>query len=404
MYDVIIIGAGASGLYASNFLKGLRVLVLEKNAKTGLKILASGGGQCNVTHDGPMKAFYTKYGAHHHFVKHALNAHTNQHVMAYFERLGVPMAVREDGKVFPKSLKASDIQQALYAKALKQGVTFMCQRAVDAIIPLEDAYKVSAGEEAFVAKNIIVATGGMSYPALGTTGDGYELARSIGVEVTPLKPGLTSIKLNSTLFSELQGIVLENVGVKHASSKKPYYGRLLFTHFGLSGPVILDHSRYFGAGDKIALAFIDVKANDLEAIFLEKSQGSGDKPIAFFMNSLEIPERIRQWVLKQSDILPTKKLAEVSKKERQALVKNLTGFEVNIDAITGFHQAMVTVGGIALSDVRARTMAHVRHQRVYFTGELLDVDGDSGGYNLQWAFSSAYVAAQAILEGKGDRS
>ena len=399
IYDAIVIGAGASGLYCAANIVGKKILILEKNKRVGIKLLASGSGQFNFTHGGYINAFYHRYGLHKKFVKSALSRHDNRSVMAFFNRFGVDYVVRGDGKVFPKSMRAADVVGALL-KAVEH-CTIMTDNAVVGISDHNAGFEVSATKSRYLAKCVVVATGGRSYPTMGTTGDGYAFASSMGLSVTETKPGLTGVVLRDKHLTTLQGLALTSASVtlvRDGKIQNIYTGDLLMTHFGLSGPLIINNSRDFTKGDLIKINFLGLKPETLESQFLDSAMNHGDKPLSFFLNQLSCPETLKQFIMEKAPIVRETKLSVIDKTQRKWLVDTLTAYHVEIENLIGFQQAMVTVGGVGLEWVNPKTMESVKHRGLFFIGEVLDVDGDTGGYNLQWAFSSGYAAAMQINE------
>lgn len=403
-YDAIIIGGGAAGLYLAAHLNSLKVLVLEKNSRLGLKLLASGSGQCNLTHGGDIKDFYSHYGEHKNFVKFALSHHDNKAVVRYFESNGLKCVEREDGKVFPATLRSTDVLETLLkgiqgnknAKIIKE------VKISEIAIDMDDSsYSVRTTSGDFVAKNLIVATGGMTYSRLGTTGDGYAIAEKLGHKVVTAKPGLTSVHCDDRNLLELSGLTFKNIHlsmVREGQKTKKFSGDLLLTHFGLSGPIILDNSRSLEKGDRLEIQFVDSTFDALEKLFLESAGSNGEKPLAFFMNKLDIPDRLKPVILGAAGVKKELRLSEVTKPVRKEIIKYLTAYPVTIQSLSGEATAMVSVGGVALEEVSAKHLMSRIRSGLYFIGEVLDIDGDSGGYNLQWAFSSAKTVADHIIK------
>jgi len=399
IWDCIIIGAGASGLYAASHLSLDHVLIIEKNKKPALKLGVSGGGQCNVTHSGYVSDFLNHYGGHKTFVKNALKAHDNKKVMAYFEQLGVKLITREDGKVFPECLQSRAIIEALITHITREKRHVIAYGESVRHIAYEDtAYKVETEKDIYTAKRLMIATGGKSYPALGSEGDGYDFAKMLGIRVTSLFPGLTGIVCNNWTMQPLQGMSFPMAKCLHQGSLKVYEGDLLVTHFGLSGPVIINNSRDFKAGDVLAINFTEMSKEELTKLFMTIAHENGNLPLRYFFNQLSLPERFKQWVYDTYKIDHYHRLGEVSKALRTELVNTLTQHLITIDKMQGYDQAMVTVGGIALEEIDPKKMCSKKYPELYFIGEVLDVDGDTGGYNLQWAFSSAHAAVSAIVK------
>lgn len=401
--DVIIIGAGASGLYLASHLQGLNVYLIEKNARIGLKVLASGSGQCNITHDGYINRFYDKYGTKKAFVKSALSQHDNHAVMDYYRSLGLPLVIREDGKVFPKSLKSADVVATLRSGC--DHVTFKLDESVLTCVFREGLFWVTTEVGTYSAKQLVIATGGKSYPKLGTTGDGYALAEVFGHTIEAPKPGLTGVVTREKTLTDLSGISLEgcDLTVTHAMHKtvKTFSGQnLLFTHFGLSGPLVINNSRYLDKGDFLTINFLGESREKVETAFNSLVKEAGDKPVSYYINTIALPNALKDRLFSESVVNRQIKLSQVTKEMRRRLMDQLTHYELEIESLIGFNQAMVTVGGVSTDEIDSKTMASKLQEGLFIIGEVMDVDGDTGGYNLQWAFSSAYACAQTILGGK----
>jgi len=397
IWNCVIIGAGAAGLYAASHLAIDQVLILEKKKKPALKLSVSGGGQCNLTHGGYASALLNHYGPDKTFVKPALKAHDNQAVMAYFKSLGVELVTREDGKVFPKSLQSREIINALMHKITNELAHHIkYDEPVGQVAFKDDLYEINTEKGTYLTKHLIVATGGKSYPALGSEGDGYLFAEALGIKVVPQFPGLAGVEIKKWPLQMLQGMSFQMVNCLHLASGNTYKGDLLVTHFGLSGPVIINNSRDFRPGDSLSINFLGISREELTETFLTMAQESGHLPVRYFFNQLKIPDRFKQWVYDTYKIDHHQRLGEVSKDLRTELVSVLTQYTIKIDKIQGYDQAMVTVGGVALEEIDRKKLCSKQYPGLYFIGEVLDVDGDTGGYNLQWAFSSGHAASCAI--------
>lgn len=397
IYDVIILGAGASGLYLAAHLYGKKVLIIEKNTRPGLKLLAAGAGQCNVTHTGKAYELATHYGDKSKFVKKAIGIHDNEAVMAYFSLKGVPLWARDDGKVFPKSMRSKDVLKALLDEVHRFEVPIKLNESVLYCTHDSAHYTVKTTAQTYLCKNLVVATGGITYPQLGATGIGHDIAKAFGHHVVKPKPALAAVYTSSQALKALQGLVLDEVSIRLDRANKVVSGTLLFTHFGLSGPVIIDHSRYMCSGDVLKVAWVKGEEKEIEQMFLKTVDQMGHLPLNYYMNHLKLNEKIKVLVLESSGLHGEMKLAEVSKTMRQKLMAFLCRYPVRIDHLSGLKEAMATAGGVDTSEVDPKTMASKKMAGLYFIGEVLDVDGDTGGYNLQWAFSSGYAVAQKLL-------
>lgn len=397
IYDVIIIGAGASGLYLAAHLYGKKVLIIEKNTRIGLKLLASGNGQCNLTHTGKAYELSQHYGDKRKFVKTAISKHDNEAVIAYFALNGVPTWSRDDGKIFPKSMRSKDVLGALTKAIENLNITLLTGTPVVDCTQNSTGYAVMTSEKQFLSKNLVIATGGISYPQLGASDFGYVLAEKMGHRVIAPRPALAAVYTRHEGIKSLQGLVIEEASISLERTKETYEGVLLFTHFGLSGPVIIDHSRDMLAEDVIKINWVKATREKIEQMFLKTVDEKGHLPLNYYMNLLELNEKVKAFILAELALDGGKKLSEVTKTERKALVESLCETGVKIDRLSDLREAMATAGGVDTREVDSKTMASMRQKGLYFIGEVLDVDGDTGGYNLQWAFSSAYAAAQQLM-------
>jgi hypothetical protein len=387
--DIIIIGAGPAGLMAANHIKK-DTIILENNKRAGIKLLISGAGQCNYTNNIPIKEFFTKYGDHKRFVQYGLSKFTNKDSIDFFNRKGVESSVREDQKVFPASFKAKSILEALL-KDLEHSIIYNTK--VQNIQKKNNGFSVKTTTGVYEANKIIVATGGCTYPRTGSTGDGYELAKQLNIPVTEINNGLCSIRINRDL-STLSGITLKNTTAsiyRDHKKEKEINGDLLITHNGLSGPLIINNARDLRKKDLLKINFI----GENEQVFDEKlqkiSQEYSKKDIINALKVLNLPNRLLAFLTK--DIDAHKNIASLTKEERKILINNFVKNTFEVKAVGNSSNSMVTVGGVDLNAINKKTMATNKNTNVYFIGEVLDVDGDTGGFNIQWAFSSGYLAS-----------
>ena len=405
-YDVIVIGAGPAGLMAAGEVAqtGKKVLLLEKNKSAGKKLLISGSGQCNFTHDGDMSDFENRYGDHYKFLKKAFSVFTNKQTMDFFKRYGVGFEIRENKKVFPNTRKSQTILDALLTHCRKNQVTIMYESQVIEMSNCDNLFKVTtATHTTYLSQAVVVATGGCTYPVTGTTGDGYELAKMLGHTVVNPTPALTYVTTHEKDFAVLSGIAFPNASMKafRQNTDKPLFersGSLLFTHKGLSGPLILDSTRWIQAGDYLEVNFLNPQTFDsVKREFAEEITLRGkNQLITYLTKEKGLIKSFASLICTLASIDETIVCARLTKVQREELVRLLTKCRFNLSGLGGLHTAMVTAGGVSLKQVNPTTMESRKQPGLYFVGEVLDVDGDTGGYNIQAAFSMGYLCAQHI--------
>ena len=401
-YDVVVIGAGPAGLFCAIHAGGSNnhVLLLEKNPDPGKKLLLSGSGQCNITHDGDIRDFLARYGNHGKFLKPALFEFTNTDLIAFFGERGLPMMTDENGKVFPKTLRSDDVLATLLVECRKRGIILHCDEAVTSISRTPDGFEITVSARVYRSPILVIATGGASYPTSGSTGDGYRFAVSMGQPVTEIGPALTPLLIRNFPFASLSGMSFPQMhfSVWRANKKiADYTGDVLFTHLGLSGPGILDASREIRTDDEIRLSFVGtLKREEFAADLIRRIQESRDWQIGTILAAYPIPERLNRKLLALSGIPDDLKGNHFSAEQRSRLITNCTEFPLTVTAPGGFSVAMVTRGGVALENVNPKTLESTIIPNLYFAGEVLDIDGDTGGYNLQAAFSTGFLAGQSI--------
>lgn len=389
----IIIGAGPAGLMAALASKE-RCLILESKEKAGKKLLISGSGQCNFTHDLSVESFLDACGKFSHFLKPALYMLTPQDLMNLSEDLGCPYCIRNDGKVFPASLQAESLRQALLKELLKKGHKIQYQCKVMGVKHDDDfILKTSSGEE-YKAEKLLICTGGKSWPQTGSDGSGHTLAKSLGHKIIPVRPALASIELNPNPFVECAGISLPEVSAQFISSKRSHKakGDLLFTHKGLSGPLILDHVHHISARDHIKLNFLPQDSLSLRELVKSRTKTS----IKNALKQTGLPERLLNLLLFMARIQPEKPCAEINKKELQALQEVFTNLTLQVGKIEGLATAMLSAGGVDLNQIRAKDMSSKLVEGLYFAGEVLDYNLPTGGYNIQAACSTGWLAGSSF--------
>ena len=407
MTDILIIGGGAAGLMAAGVasMKGKSVTVLERNERPARKVMITGKGRCNVTNNcDSLDELISNVPVNGRFLYSAFSSFMPRDTMELFEDMGVPLKTERGNRVFPVSDKAVDIVDALTAFATDDGAQIVNVRATELII--EDGCVkgvMTESGEAFYAQKVLVATGGKSYPVTGSTGDGYDFARQAGHTVTELKPSLVSLVCHEGFCTDLQGLALKNVAIKvvDTAKKKEIYkdmGEMLFTHFGVSGPMILSASSHMRNMEKGRYQiFVDMKPaltpEQLDSRILRDFSENNNKN---FINSLGglLPRKMIPVVVKLSGIKPTEKVNQITKEQRTRLVSVLKEFKITVNDFSPIKDAIVTSGGVKVSEINPKTMESKLCQNLYFAGEVIDVDAYTGGFNLQIAFSTGHLAGE----------
>ena len=404
-YHTIIVGAGPAGLFAAQALGQHRksVLLLERNKRAGRKLLVSGAGQCNFTHAGPMEDFLNCYHDQAKFVKKALLSFTNKDTMHFFENLGVPYQIFPNQKVFPKSMKSEDVLGALLKACQMGNVQIEYGQTVIQISVYDGVYTVETEEgKRYFSDHVVIATGGKSYAQLGSDGKGYELAQSFGHTIIPPRPALTDVRLAQTPYKSISGISVQDVGLtiwRQGKKVKDYIGDLLFTHKGISGPVIINSSRWMEVGDHLTINYLYPRTyEEVKQEFSSSLAKRGKEEVITFLKPLKLPKNLIQILCRQIGLDEHTPCAQVNKQMREELVNILMRCPFDVAQLGGFHIAMATAGGVHLKEVNPTTMESRKHKGLYFIGEVLDVDGITGGYNIQVAFSMGYLCAQHLVK------
>ena len=385
--------------------QGKKVLLLEKNNSLGRKLLITGKGRCNLTNNTDQEGLLANIPGNPSFLYSAFYTFGSQELISFFEGLGVNLKTERGNRVFPASDKALDIVQALVRYVKKQKADIRLNEPVSEIKLLPEDIKevVASSGRSYKCQKLILATGGLSYPGTGSTGDGYKFARNMGHKVTKLSPSLVPLKTQESWVHELQGLGLKNVGVKVSLGGKLLYqdfGEVMFTHYGISGPVTLSASRYltdcFNKSEaEPAIFSIDLKpALDHSALDKRLIRDLEKYKNKDFQNSLNdlLPQKMIPVIVELSGIPAEKKSNSVTKEERRNLGMILKELKFHITGPVGFNEAVITVGGVSVDEIKPGSMESKLVPGLYLAGELLDVDGYTGGFNLQIAFSTGYLA------------
>lgn len=404
MAKVIIIGGGAAGMIAaySAALTSKQVILLEKNEKLGKKIFITGKGRCNLTNASDMNTVIENVVSNKRFLFSAFKNFTNEDIMNLVENNGTKLKIERGNRVFPVSDHSSDIIKSLENAIRNLHVDIRLNTKVDELIIENDrCIGVTIGKNKIMADAVIVATGGMSYQATGSDGDGYRFAKEAGLSVSKLYPSLVPFNIEGERIKALQGLSLKNIHAYIYNDKKLVYdefGEMLFTHFGVSGPVIISASAVIGnkniKGYKLS---IDLKPaldeEKLDERILRDFAEQKNKALKNSLNKL-FPAKLIDEVIFQSKLDPDKKVNLLTKEERHSLVHATKNLEYVISSTRGFNEAIITKGGVEVSQINPKTMESKKIKGLFFAGEVLDLDAFTGGYNLQIAWSTGYAAGE----------
>ena len=401
-YDVVVIGAGPAGLFCALHaaLPGKGILLLEKNPDPGAKLILSGSGQCNITHSGEIRDFLSHYGDHGKQVRPALFGFTNRDLIEFFRTRGLAMMTDENGKVFPETRRSADVLALLMKECKERDVNLHCGEQATGVTRTTEGFEITTPKATYLSPVLVIAPGGASYPKTGSTGDGYRISASLGQPLTEIAPALTPLLIRNYPFAALSGISFEcmQFSVWRTGKKiAEHTGDVLFTQLGLSGPGILDASRDIHPNDVIKLSFVgNMKLDEFVADITQRVGENRNWQISTILAAYPIPERLNRKLLNLSGIPDDLKCNHFSAEQRSRLITNCTQFPLTVEAPGGFSVAMVTRGGVALEGINVKTLESKTVPNLYFAGEVLDIDGDSGGYNLQAAFSTGFLAARSI--------
>lgn len=403
---VIIVGGGAAGMLAAigAAKNNHEVILCEKNEKLGKKIYITGKGRCNVTNACDLEDFFKNIVRNEKFMYSSLYGFTNQDLMDLLEHSGCPLKVERGNRVFPVSDHSSDVIKTLQHILTDLNVTVRYQSKVKKILISNQTVAgivLASGEEIY-GDAIIIATGGLSYPTTGSTGDGYEFAKKVGHTIVETVPGLVPFVIKESWCQELQGLALKNVSVQLLIEDKKVYeelGEMLFTHFGVSGPLILSASNFFQNKQNNTILKIDLKPalteEQLDKRILREFEEQQNKQ---FKNSLQklFPVKLIPIMIQLSGIHPDKKVHEITKEERLRFGKLIKNVELTVSGTRDFQEAIITRGGLSIKELNPSTMESKLVKNLYFAGEMLDIHGHTGGYNLQIAFSTGFLAGSSI--------
>ncbi len=401
--NVIILGAGASGLMAAHAAStnGHDVLVIEKNHRPARKVMITGKGRCNVTNNCDVREFINNVPRNPRFLYSCLNGFSPLDMIDYIESLGVELKTERGNRVFPVSDKAVDIVDALYSGC--NGCKFIFNTEAKELVVENGSVKGVALSDGSIkyADAVIVATGGASYPLTGSTGDGYHFAKTVGHKLSDIKPSLVPIESSDVFCSQLSGLTLKNIAITIYKNKKEIYndfGEMLFTHFGVSGPIILSSSCHIDNPAECEM-FIDLKpALSFEKLNDRLKRDIADninKNVANIMPGL-VPASLSMHILERAGVDPDTKCNQLTVAMRDEICNTLKAFQIHMKGFRPIDEAIITRGGVDITQIDPKTMQSKLCEGLYFVGEVLDVDGYTGGFNLQIAFSTGYAAGSSL--------
>lgn len=402
---VIVVGAGAAGMMAGGIAaqNGASVTIIEKNQRVGRKILITGKGRCNITNNCDEQTFIQNVPVNGRFLYSAINSFNSQDVMSFFENLGLKLKTERGNRVFPQSDRAMDVVDTLYSFVTDNGCKIVNDSVKELIIENGEVIGVKTENDTFYADSVIVCSGGKSYPLTGSTGDGYILVGQAGHTIIDLKPSLVPLESKNPDCKAMQGLSLKNVSLKiiNTQNNKIVYsdfGEMLFTHFGMSGPMILSassHIRDISSGKYIAQ--IDLKpalsTEQLDKRLQNEFSANANRDISNSFSKL-LPRKIIVPVLKRWGVAFDKKCNSITKEERKKLVEILKCFAVEISGFRPIEEAIITSGGVKTSEINPKTMESKLVRGLYFAGEVIDCDAYTGGFNLQIAWSTGHLAGE----------
>lgn len=403
--DVIIIGGGAAGAMAGVLCsqRGRKTIIFEPNGKIGKKLLITGKGRCNVTNNCTPDELLKNIPRNPRFLYSAFSRFSSADTMELFEGFGVPLKTERGNRVFPVSDKAADIVSALDRNLKKNGVRIIKEKVTDIIVVDGVCKGVVAGGKQYFSQSVLLATGGKSYPLTGSDGSGYALAEKTGHTVTPLEPSLVPIVCSEKYCADMMGLSLRNVTLSLYDGKKKIYselGEMLFTHFGVSGPLVLSASSHISKMESGRYKIlIDLKPGlSLKQLDARIQRDFSENINRIFGNSLSklLPAKLVPTAVRLSGIPGETKVNQITREERLAFAQLLKGFPLTVKEFRPIEEAIITSGGINIKEINPKTMESKLVQNLYFAGEIIDTDGYTGGFNLQIAFSTAFCASENL--------
>ena len=408
---VVVVGGGPAGMMAAIRASqlGQKVTLIEKNNILGKKLLLSGNGRCNLTNANNVDVFFEGYSKNGEFLRDAFKLFFNRDIIEFFESRGLKLKTEKDGRVFPETNRAASVRDILKKELLRNKVKIIYgTQMVDIVVQDKKVQSVGLMGTPFVpADSLILATGGITHGSTGSTGEGIRLAEGLGHKIVSLRPGLAALKTDKTYPSVLEGLTLKEVSVTFACGRKQitsHVGDLLFTRVGISGPIILSISGkvidWLADGKKV-VASVDLSPSlsreEIDAQLMKGIIANSKKSISNVLKK-NLPSRLVDIAMEVLEITPGEQVSQLTSKNRKKIVSFLKGMDLKIIGTSSFEKAMITRGGISLKEINPKTMASRKVNGLFFAGEMIDLDGDTGGYNLQEAFSTGYLAGESAAK------
>lgn len=405
MNNICVIGGGPAGIIAAGIAgsRNLNVTLVEKNERLGKKLFITGKGRCNITNDEPIEDFFNSVMTNKNFLYSSFYTFSNKDIINLLSSYGLKTKVERGNRVFPISDKSSDVIKAFEKFLLSNNVDIKLNANVTSIENIDGKFIVTANNEETIYDKVIITTGGCSYPSTGSSGDGYKFAKILGHKITKLRPSLVPIEIKEEWIKSVQGLSLKNVRLKARAKNKNLYeefGEMIFTHYGISGPIVLSMSNYLyrHINDNIKLS-IDLKPaldnKKLDDRILRDFQLYNNKQIKNGLNDL-LPQRLIPIIIELSNIDPETLIHQITKDERMRLLNSIKEFPMSFKSFRPIEEAIVTSGGISIKEINPSTMESKIVPNLFFAGEVIDVDALTGGYNLQIAYSTGYLAGMNI--------
>lgn len=402
---IAVIGGGPAGIIAAGTIgsRGKDVTLIEKNEKLGKKLFITGKGRCNITNAAPVDEIFEYINTNRNFLYSSFYSFTNDNIVELLESFGLKTKVERGNRVFPASDKSSDVIKALEKFLKKNKVEIMLNSNVEKIVKKNEFFIVTIGGRDYEFEKVVIATGGVSYPSTGSTGDGLEFARRMGHKIINLKPSLVPIEIAADWLKDLQGVSLRNVNLSAYSGNKlldEEFGEMIFTNYGISGPIVLSISNSINKHKNKELRLeIDLKpalsVEKLNNRLLRDFSQYSNKQLKNALNDL-LPQKLIPLVIRLSGNDPEKTVNQLTKEERMNIIKIIKGFPLKLKCLRPIEEAIVTSGGISTREINPSTMESKLIPNLYFVGEVIDVDALTGGYNLQIAYSTGYLAGMSV--------